>query len=178
MWLVWLVPVSRSGGPAFRQESNQGAYVNTGLVRELRRQTAPLPKATGLFIAASLAGGYNIAMVGGPIVLADAAAFSIVTARNMGQDSGPVPDTLVEAGTRAVEYQGGQTSPSGFLDSAMKYLGPGYKEISPGRFVSADGMRQVRFGTHETRGSNLHGHFEAYDKPGGQVIENSVVKIR
>jgi hypothetical protein len=69
-------------------------------------------------------------------------------------------------------------SPNAFLDSAMKYLGPGYKEVSPGTFVSADGMRQVRFGAHETRGPNLHGHFEAYDKPGGRVVENSVVKIR
>lgn len=69
------------------QGSGEGAYVNTGLVRELGRQTAPLPKATGLFIVASLAGGYNIAMVGGPLVLADAAAFGLVTTRNMGSDS-------------------------------------------------------------------------------------------
>jgi len=58
----------------------------------------------------------------------------------------------------------------------MKYLGPGYKELSPGRYVSADGMLQVRFGAHETRG-DLHAHFEAYDMAGGKVVGNSVVKI-
>jgi RHS repeat-associated protein len=170
-----------SGRPKFlsgAQESSQGAYVNTGLVRELGRQTAPIPKATALFIAASLAGGYNIAMVGTPMVLGDATVYTLAYAKNFAEDSGSLPDTLVVGGTRAVEYQAGQTTPNGFLESAMKYLGPGYKEVSPGRFVSADGMRQVRFGAHETRGSNLHGHFEAYDMPGGRVVENSVVKIR
>ena len=74
----------------------------------------------------------------------------------------------------------GEISETGFLDAAQKYLGSGYKEVSPGRYVSDDGkgVRQVRFGAHETRGSNLHAHFEAYDVAGGRVIENSVVKIR
>ena len=42
-------------------------------------------------------------------------------------------------------------------------------------------MRQVRYGSHETKSpNNHHGHFEAYDKPaqqGGRIIENSSVKI-
>lgn len=42
------------------------------------------------------------------------------------------------------------------------------------------GLRQVRFGNHETRGPGLHGHFEAHDRPlgkGGRVIENTRVDI-
>ena len=30
------------------------------------------------------------------------------------------------------------------LDLASDYLGTGYSEVSPGRFVSSDGFRQVR----------------------------------
>jgi hypothetical protein len=76
------------------------AYVNTGLIQELGRQTAPIPKATGLFIVGSLAGGYNIAMVGGPLVLADAAAFALVAADNMGS----AIDAQVMA-TSSTQYQ-------------------------------------------------------------------------
>jgi Pretoxin HINT domain len=81
---------------------------------------------------------------------------------------------------RAPEYFGGQVSESQFLNSAERYLGSGYGEFSTGRFISSDGMRQVRFGPHETRGPRLHGHFEAYDKSyfkGGRVIENTFVNI-
>ena len=78
---------------------------------------------------------------------------------------------------RAPEFAGGQISQSGFLRAAQQYLGPGFKEVSPGRYVSADGLRQVRFGPHETRGSQMHAHFEAYNQPGGRVIENTRVRI-
>lgn len=80
---------------------------------------------------------------------------------------------------RAPEFPGGQLSETQFVDSALNYLGPGYREASPGRYVSADGMRQVRYGADETKvGSVHHGHFEAYDKSyynGGAVVENTRV---
>ena len=81
---------------------------------------------------------------------------------------------------KAPEFPGGQTSESGFIDSVLDYLGPGYREVSAGRYVSADGLRQVRFGAHEVRGPHLHGHFEAFDAPygkGGRVVENTLVRI-
>lgn len=82
---------------------------------------------------------------------------------------------------RAPEFAAGEVSESGFLRSAEEYLGPGYREESAGRWVSQDGMRQVRLGSHELRDpANFHAHFEAYDTPasaGGRVIENSSVKI-
>lgn len=80
---------------------------------------------------------------------------------------------------KAPEYRGGTLTEKQFLNQAETYLGPGYREVSPGRYVSADGMRQVRYGAHETRGAH-HGHFEAYDRSyyqGGKVVETTTVDI-
>ncbi len=41
------------------------------------------------------------------------------------------------------------TSSSEALDLAITYLGDGYVEVSPGRYVSADGTRQVRMADHD-----------------------------
>ena len=78
---------------------------------------------------------------------------------------------------RAPEYHAGTVSESNFLNAAEKWLGENYKSYPNGRYVSQDGMRQVRYGHHETNSSTHHGHFESYDKPNGRVIENSVVTI-
>jgi hypothetical protein len=78
---------------------------------------------------------------------------------------------------RPPEFPGGTLTESEFLSAVEDFLGSGYTEVSPGRYLSTDGMRQVRFGSHETRGLKLHGHFEAYDRPGGRVVENTVVDI-
>ena len=82
-----------------------------------------------------------------------------------------------KVGGRASEFVGGKVSESGFLNAVGKYLGEGFKEVSPGRYVSSDGLRQVRFGAHEVKGPGLHGHFEAYDAAGGHIIENTKVNI-
>ncbi len=79
--------------------------------------------------------------------------------------------------SRAPEFFGGELKEAEFLRAAEKYLGKGYQEVSPGRFISADGVRQLRFGAHEIRSSQMHAHFEAYNKPGGQVVENTSVNI-
>jgi hypothetical protein len=84
---------------------------------------------------------------------------------------------FLKLGGKAVEFIGGRVSESEFLNTALKYLGEGYKEISPGRFVSKDGLRQVRLGAHEMRSRVFHGHFEAFDKAGGKVVENTMVII-
>ena len=77
---------------------------------------------------------------------------------------------------RAPEIPSGQITESGVLRQAENYLGRGYKEVSPGRYVSADGTRQFRYGAHETRNpANHHAHFESLQ--GGRVTENAVVKI-
>jgi RHS repeat-associated protein len=81
----------------------------------------------------------------------------------------------------APEFSGGTVTESQFADNALRWLGPGYTEPSPGRFLSSDGLWQVRFGAHEARDlADLHGHFEVYDVPasrGGQVVENMRVSI-
>lgn len=66
---------------------------------------------------------------------------------------------------RAPEFQSGQLTESGVLRQAENYLGAGYREVSPGRYVSADGTRQFRYGAHETRNAtNHHAHFESLEK--------------
>jgi hypothetical protein len=61
------------------------------------------------------------------------------------------------------------------LSSATKWLGTGYKEMAPGVFRSADGLRQFRMTTADllpTHGRiGSHVHFEALDDA-GKVIEN------
>jgi hypothetical protein len=81
---------------------------------------------------------------------------------------------------RAPEFDGGRLTQDQFLNQAEKYLGQGYREESPGRYISADGMRQVRYGDHEINSTIHHAHFEAYDSSyyaGGRVIENTVIEI-
>lgn len=77
--------------------------------------------------------------------------------------------------------KGGVVAADKVLGLADKYLGAGHTEVSPGRWVSSDGLRQFRFGTHETSTNPLHAHFEVYDKSyfkGGTLTENTVVEIR
>jgi hypothetical protein len=65
--------------------------------------------------------------------------------------------------------------PSTALSSGTKWLGPGYREIAPGVYRSADGLRQFRMTSadlvpmHGNIGS--HVHFEVLDET-GMVIEN------
>jgi RHS repeat-associated protein len=79
------------------------------------------------------------------------------------------------------EFERGQTTETGFLNSAMNWLREGYKDMGSGRYLSADGLRQVRYGNHETDPRKRHhGHFESYDKPadkGGVVTETATVEI-
>lgn len=69
----------------------------------------------------------------------------------------------------------GPVSPEVALRSAERWLGAGYREIAPGVFRSADGLRQFRMTARDmlpTHGDiGPHVHFEALDAAGG-VIEN------
>jgi hypothetical protein len=61
------------------------------------------------------------------------------------------------------------------LKHGIKWLGVGYKEIAPGVFRSADGLRQFRTTAADLlefhRKVGPHVHIEALDKF-GKVIEN------
>lgn len=88
------------------------------------------------------------------------------------------PKPPSKTGGRAPEFPSGKLSENNVPDAMKKWLGDGYKPLANGRYISQDGLRQVRYGQHETRpGITHHVHFESYNKPGGIVIENSVVEI-
>lgn len=49
---------------------------------------------------------------------------------------------------------GAKMSTNEALDAAEDFLGPGYKNMGNGRFVSADGTRQVRMGDSDILGQH------------------------
>jgi hypothetical protein len=63
---------------------------------------------------------------------------------------------------RAPELDGGVLTQDQAMGAAEQWLGEGYAETSPGRYVSQDGMRVVRYGNHEVTSPVEHIHFEAY----------------
>jgi hypothetical protein len=70
----------------------------------------------------------------------------------------------------------GPVDPATALSGAEKFLGPGYKEIAPGVFRSADGLRQFRMTPRDllpTHGKiGPHVHFEIPNPRGGPPLEN------
>lgn len=80
--------------------SGGGGYVNSGFVREMGRRTAPMPAATLAFAALSINGGYMLAA--SPVLLVDAAAFSLYSIGKMrNPDDGDAP----MMGTTSTSYQ-------------------------------------------------------------------------
>jgi len=73
---------------------------------------------------------------------------------------------------------GGATTAENALVQAEKYLGKGYKEISPGVYRSADGTRQFRMTSSDLLDikQGPHVHFESIGS-NGKIIENSHVII-
>ena len=93
-----------------------------------------------------------------------------------------IPNNTNVEGMRGTvpEYNSGTLNEGNAMDASQKWLGAGYKDMGNGRFVSEDGLRQVRFGAHELGSNALHIHFEAYNAPywnGGSVVENSRIFI-
>ena len=67
------------------------------------------------------------------------------------------------------------------LDAASDFLGAGYREVSAGRFLSADGLRAVRMGVNDIlgrHGKGPHMNFETLApnpaKPGKNVVTNNM----
>jgi RHS repeat-associated protein len=64
------------------------------------------------------------------------------------------------------------------LRSAEEWLGPGYREIAPGVYRSADGARQFRMVDSSDLGaSSPHVHFEAIGPDGREILENGHVYL-
>ena len=83
-----------------QQSGADGGYVNTGLVRELGRQTAAIPVATLWFAGTSIAGGYTITVVAGATII-NAAAWAIVAEHELARSHN---DAVVMA-TTSSQYQ-------------------------------------------------------------------------
>jgi RHS repeat-associated protein len=71
------------------------------------------------------------------------------------------------------------------LESAIRYLGNGYKELKPGQFISADGTRRFRMKTNDITGKHgsgvpPHVHFEQVNpaNPLGAALKNVHVKFK
>jgi RHS repeat-associated protein len=67
------------------------------------------------------------------------------------------------------------------LGAAVDFLGTGYKEVGAGRFLSADGLKQVRMGTSDITGAHgggPHMNFETLapnpNKPGKNMVTENL----
>ena len=74
---------------------------------------------------------------------------------------------------------GGATTAEQALRQAQQRLGPGYSEIAPGVYRSADGLRQFRMTTSDLTDAKqgAHVHFEDIAPNGRTIKENSHVQI-
>ena len=74
---------------------------------------------------------------------------------------------------------GGATTASNALAQALKWLGPGYKQIAPGVFRSANNKRQFRMTDSDLLDPKLgpHVHFEAIGANGRDIIESAHIRI-
>lgn len=74
---------------------------------------------------------------------------------------------------------GGDGTIDVILRNAERWLGPGYKQLGPGRYRSADNKRQFRMRDGDLNDSKQgpHVHFECIGPNGRDIIENSHVKI-
>jgi hypothetical protein len=72
---------------------------------------------------------------------------------------------------------GGETTAETALENAERWLGPNYREIAPGVFRSADGLRQFRMTTSDLTHGTPHVHFESIGCNGKTITENSHVDI-
>jgi len=66
------------------------------------------------------------------------------------------------------------------LSAGQRWLGPNYREIGPGVFRSADGLRQFRMAPNDIAGHGglpPHVHFETFNGAGGKTENNHVLLL-
>ena len=104
------------------------------------------------------------------------------TARNIAQASAEIGSRIAAVGKAATDYIAKKSVPkvvtkvtpqlpqnrikisaNDALDLADDFLGKGYKEVSPGRFISSDGLRQVRMGMNDLLGNHGGGPHINFD---------------
>jgi intein/homing endonuclease len=76
---------------------------------------------------------------------------------------------------------GMKISSNSALDAASDFLGKGYRDLGNGRFVSEDGLRQVRMGDSDilgAHGGGSHMNFETLipnpSKPGKMMVDSNL----
>jgi RHS repeat-associated protein len=94
-----------------------------------------------------------------------------------GAGAGTISRVLRAADSGLGNVGGGMANAGRVLDDAQAWLGPGYREIAPGVFRSADGTRQFRMTTSDLSGPNPHVHFESIASNGRTILENSHVYV-
>lgn len=91
------------------------------------------------------------------------------------------PDMMIvipAAGT--VNVLSGELSAEAALMNAEEWLGPGYTEIAPGVYRSANNLRQFRMTTSDLTdpAQGPHVHFESIAPDGRTILENGHVKVK
>jgi hypothetical protein len=152
-----------------------GAYVNSGLVRELGRQTAPIPTATLAFALLSINGGYMLAA--SPVLLVDAAAFSLYSVDKLrNPDDGGAPmmgttTTLYQDSTQGGSIRNVQTDVTK-AEFIQNLQGAGYKVTKSGAVTILENGTS-RYAIYDVA-SSTKGPSAAFSKIG----EGQSLKIR
>jgi RHS repeat-associated protein len=133
------------------QRDGSGGYVNTGLVNELGRRTAPMPMAVAAFTLLSLNGGGLF--VGSPILLRNAIAFSLFAVGELGkEEEGETPVmgnvTQYEETTRGKSVRNVQTDTT--KEEFIKNLeAEGFKKTTSGNVTILE-KGDTRFAVYNT----------------------------
>ncbi|SBT38676.1 RHS repeat domain-containing protein [Micromonospora narathiwatensis] len=91
----------------------------------------------------------------------------------LGRPSARIPGRLVPSGVRNLT-DGAHMSTSDALNTAVEFLGPGYRDMGGGRFLSQDGLRQVRLTDADLAHprQDPHINFETYNQPIGPGVRS------
>ncbi|MCU0494066.1 MAG: hypothetical protein MUD01_20950 [Chloroflexaceae bacterium] len=130
---------------------------------------------------ANAARRFNCVASGPPLIaIGSVALVSLVDAIAAPAQSTTCNVTLRDGRTIALR-DGARITTSDALDSAETFLGPGYRDLGNGRFVSADGLRQVRMGDNDIlgrHGGGPHMNFETLEpnplKPGKMRVKDDL----
>ncbi|MFV2104630.1 polymorphic toxin-type HINT domain-containing protein [Micromonospora sp. LOL_024] len=88
-------------------------------------------------------------------------------------NTGPCGPGLAPGGVKNLR-DGAHMSTNDALDTAVDFLGPGYQDMGGGRFLSRDGLRQVRMTDADLAHprQNPHINFETYNQPIGPGVRS------
>jgi RHS repeat-associated protein len=145
-----------------QQSGSDGGYVNTGLIRELGRQTASMPAATGVFILLSLNGGYLVA--GSSIAALDAAAYALYAVHAQSENDAQVMATVAQ-------YDQTKGNPGSIRNV--------YTDVSKSDFIKnmeASGYKVTRSGnaTILENGANRYTVYDVARSTGGPTAVRSI----